>query len=257
MKKLILRLLGIFMIMMCLGGIFSLFVILWYADFQQGKVVVIIFFLLMIAGFGAAAFKCFKFVNHKNETEKNPKVTNSPCDRETHIEHEDISSITGMEINVLRQEVPQKILNDMRISYTRQQAINDMRIIDESLAIMERTSDIDTFLSRYETAMRCALTLEQAKKAGVAITLPDEGFSQSLINAKEKALSEVLYRSFDKELNEINKLKTERGKLIRIDKYQEKLKGMYEDIFESVAEDAYNDVIQKLEFLKNNTSNIT
>ncbi len=150
---------------------------------------------------------------------------------------------------VQRQEVPQQVLDGMRMAYTGQQALNDMRIIDESLAVMEKTADLDTFLSRYEIAMRCALTLEQAKKAGVPIALSD-GFSQTLIDAKNKALEGVLYRSFQKELNEINKLKTDNGKLNRINKYQNKLKSMYEDAFEFVAEDAYNDVMQKLDSLK-------
>lgn len=152
-------------------------------------------------------------------------------------------------VNVVRQEVPQKTLNDMRMAYTGQQAVNDMRIIDESLKIMETTSDIDTFLSRFETAMRYALTLEQSKKAGVPIALAD-GFSQSLANAKNEALKGVLYRSFQKELEEISKLKTESGKRNRINKYQEKLKGMYETEIQFNADEAYNDIMQKLEYLK-------
>lgn len=153
-------------------------------------------------------------------------------------------------VNIVRQEVPQKTLNDMRMAYTGQQIVNDMRIIDESLKIMETTSDIDTFLSRYETAMRCVLTLEQAKKAGQQIALPD-GYSQSLVSAKNKALVGMLYRSFKKELDEINKLKTESGKLNRINRYQEKLKSMYETEFEFVVDAAYSDIMQKLEYLKN------
>ena len=151
-------------------------------------------------------------------------------------------------------EVPQETLSAMRAAYTGQQAVNDMRIIDDSLQIMETTSDIDTFLSRYETAMRGALTLEQAKKAGVPIALA-EGFAQSLANAKEKALNGVLYRSFKKELSEIGKLKTESGKLNRINRYQEKLKSMYETEFEFVVDAAYSDIMQKLELLKNRLSN--
>lgn len=164
---------------------------------------------------------------------------------------EDKPSTPVLNVKFVQQEVPQEILNDMRTHYSMQQAANDMRIIDESLEIMENTPNIETFLSRYETAMERALTLEQAKKAGIPITLPDN-FSQSLLNAKAKALAGVLYRSFEKELNEINKLKTDNGKLNRINKYQEKLEGTYEDVFEFVAEDSYNDVMQQLENLKRN-----
>ncbi len=163
---------------------------------------------------------------------------------------ETIPTTDTIKVNIIQQEIPKEVLNSMKTSYTGQQAINDMRIIDESLAIMTKTSDIDTFLSRYDTAMRCVLTLEQAKKSGVPIALSDD-FAQSLTDAKNQGLKGVLYRSFKKELDEINKLKTEQGKLNRINKYEEKLKEMYEDVFEFVEENAYNDVIQKLEFLKN------
>lgn len=259
MKKFILLLIGIFMTIMCLAGIFSLSMLLRYADFQQGKIVVVIIFLLMIAGFGWSAFKCFKFVFRKKETTQNSKTVNYPVTEmpvqpvaDTHQQHNVTHFSHVMEANAVRQDMPQRSINNMRMSYTGQQAVNDMRIIDESLAIMEKTCNIDTFLSRYDMAMRCVLTLKQAKKAGIPIALQD-GFSQSLANAKGQLLASVLYRSFNKELSEIKKLKTEHGMLNRIDKYQEKLKGMYKDVFEFVAEDAYKDVLQKLDFLKNNS----
>ena len=76
---------------------------------------------------------------------------------------ETIPTTDTIKVNIIQQEISKEVLNSMKTSYTGQQAINDMRIIDESLAIMTKTSDIDTFLSRYDTAMRCVLTLEQAK----------------------------------------------------------------------------------------------
>lgn len=258
MKKFILLLVGVFMTIMCLTGIFSLSMLLQSANFQQGKAVVVVIFLLMIIGFGLLAIKCFKSVFHREEKKQHSKTITTPVTEiSTHSmteeapKCEDKSTTPVLDVNIVRPEAPQEILDNMRMYYTGQQASNDMRIINESLDIMEKTPDIDTFLSRYDTAMRCALTLEQAKRAGVPIALQD-GFSQSLVNAKNKALAEVLYRSFEKELSEIDKLKTENGKLNRINKYQEKLEGMYEDVFEFVAEDAYNDVMRKLEYLKNN-----
>ena len=258
MKKFILLLIASFMVIMCLGGIFSLSMFLHYADFQRGKPVVITICVLMIVVFGLLAIKCFKSVFQKKEVKQNYKATDIPATEtstqlatEGLLRHETKSTAPVLEVSIVQQKVPQDILNDMRINYTRQQAANDMRIIDESLAIMESTSDIDTFLSRYETAMRCAATLEQAREAGVPIASSDN-FSQSLVEAKNNALAGVLYRSFQKELDEISKLKTDKGKINRINKFQNKLEDMYADVFEFVAEDAYNDVIRKLEHLKNN-----
>lgn len=78
MKKLILLFLGLFMTMICLVGAFTLFVLLLYANFQQGKAVVTIISLLLIAGFGMAAFKCFKFVFHKYDTKQDSGTTDIP-----------------------------------------------------------------------------------------------------------------------------------------------------------------------------------
>lgn len=247
-KKLLLLVLGAFAGMMCLGGVLTLTDFLQDTDFQQGKTVVIIMFLLMIAGFGFTAFSCFKDIFSKGRMPKKEELINFPAE-EMQMPEPTPEPSPVVKVNIVRQEVPQETLNNMRMAYTGQQAVNDIRIVDESLAIMEKTSDIDTFLQRYETAMKCALTLEQAKKAGIAIALSD-GFSQSLVDIKEKALSDVLYRSFKKELDEINQLKTDKGKLNRINKYQEKLQGMYEDVFEFVADEAYGDIMQKLEQLK-------
>lgn len=251
MKKLILLLTGIIATVACIFVIISLSIILLYSEFKQGKLFVIIMFSLIIAGFGFTAFKCFKFAIYNKKTVQkleivNPLANNIP----TQPEEKAISSTPIINVNVMQQEVPQETLNNMKMSYSEQQAVNDMRIINESLTIIQETSDIDTFLSRYDTVMRCLLTLEQAKKAGISIALGD-GFSQSLANVKDKGLTEVLYRSFKKELDDINKLKTGQEKLNHINKYQKNLKEMYENVFEFVAEDAYNDVMQKIEHIKN------
>ncbi len=61
---------------MCMGGMFSLTVLLRYADFKQGKAIIIVIFLLMIAGFGMLSFKCFKSVFRKKGMPKSEKVVN-------------------------------------------------------------------------------------------------------------------------------------------------------------------------------------
>lgn len=246
------------MTILCLFGMFTLFVLLYFADFQRGKVTVITIFLSLIVLFGWIAFECYKYVFHQKKSEQKlgtvnyvPQKHTSPTTINERLTSSKTSSNPITQAKLVEQDVPQESLNDMRMTYTGAQAVNDMKIINESLEIMGKTSDIDTFLSRYEIAMKCALTLEQARKAGIPITLQD-GFSKSLVSAKNNALAEVLYRSFQKELNGLNELKTDRGKLNRINNYQEKLKGLYEDVFQFVAEDAYNDVMRKLDFLKNN-----
>lgn len=62
--------------LMCMGGIFNLTVLLRYADFKQGKAVITVIFLMMIAGFGFASFKCFKSVFHKEKILKKDETVN-------------------------------------------------------------------------------------------------------------------------------------------------------------------------------------
>ena len=244
-KMLLCKIAGVFLAIYSVGFFGAGIVILTSDDVKEGRIPIFMISIFIGILLALGARKLFRI------SRKPKKQLVAPQSVVKSVKPNSASKTVSMPITatVKRQEVPQEILSDMRASYTGAQALNDMRIIDESLAVMEKTSNIDIFLSRYDTAMRCALTLEKAKKAGTPIALPD-GFSQSLVNAKNKALEGVLYRSFQKELDEINKLKTDKGKLNRVNKYQEKLEGMYEDVFEFVAEDAYNDVLQKLELLK-------
>ncbi len=155
----------------------------------------------------------------------------------------------SIEVSVESSEVPKEILKDMRKSYTIQQASNDIRIARESLDIMENTENIDTFLSRYETAMQKVLTLLQAKQAGIPIKLEDN-FKETLISAKKEEFGRLLYRSWGKELEKIDSLKTNKGKLSRLNKYIEKIQEIYEDEIEYVADREYEDILSKAEKLK-------
>lgn len=249
------------MSIMCLSGIAVLVVLLKYADFQEGKGITVCICVFIIGNLGLIAYKCFRRALHmedivqvfqetvspKEEAVQNSMVEQSTAEAVSGLEPESVSVVEAE--NTLR-EMPEEILYNIRTTYTGQHAVNDMRIIKESLAVMEKTADIDTFLSRYKTAMRCVLTLEQAKKSGQQILLPD-GYSRALVSAKNKALSGMLYRSFKKELDELKKLKTDSGKVNRINRYQEKLRGIYETEIQFIADEAYSDIMQKSEFIKN------
>ena len=155
-----------------------------------------------------------------------------------------------IKVSFQQSPVPKDILDDMRVEYKNEQALNDLRIVQESIEVMNQTANIETFLSRYETAMRSALTLQQAQSAGISLNVP-ASLSESVIKAKEEGLSGVLMRSFSNEVKEINKLKTPKGKLNRIDNYVNKLEEYYEDEFELSAPDTYNEIMSKLKLMKN------
>lgn len=148
-----------------------------------------------------------------------------------------------------QEEVSGVPFSNMAGAYTGQKASNDIRIIQESLDIIEQTCDIDTFFSRYELAMRSALTLKQAKQAGVPIAVPDD-LADALVKVKQEQVGKVLERSFSREREEINKLKTKNGKLNRLERYKKKLEEYYDDEFEFNTPDNFNRIMASLDLLK-------
>ena len=124
-QKFILLLFSIFMTIMCLIGIFSLFMLLRYADFQQGKAVITIIFLLLITGFGIIAFKCFRHVFHKHKTEQDSTTKDFPV-LETSVSlssvPDDITaksehSAEYIEFKNTIQRVDEKLISDEEVPY--------------------------------------------------------------------------------------------------------------------------------------------
>ena len=118
----------------------------------------------------------------------------------------------------------------------------------ESLQLIQQTTNFDTFLSRLGLVQRSALTLLQAEKAGC------RGIQPGTREACEKALEVVesakvsfLYRSYIKETNEALQLKTSAGKRKRLEAYLSKLREHEADFMD--AEDAYKKAIYDTETL--------
>lgn len=145
-------------------------------------------------------------------------------------------------------DAPEETLQEMRQYYGAEQAQNDVRIMQESLQLIQQTTNFDTFLSRLGLVQRSALTLLQAEKAGC------RGIQPGTREACEKALEVVesakvsfLYRSYIKETNEALQLKTSAGKRKRLEAYLSKLREHEADFMD--AEDAYKKAIYDTETL--------
>lgn len=145
-------------------------------------------------------------------------------------------------------DAPEETLQEMRRNYTAVQAQEDARIMQESLQLIQQTTNFDTFLSRLGLVQRSALTLLQAEKAGC------RGIQPGTRDACEKALEAVksakvnfLYRSYIKETNEALQLKTPAGKRKRLEAYLSKLREHEADFMD--AEDAYKKAIYDTETL--------
>ncbi|MGK4115769.1 hypothetical protein AB0Y38_05705 [Lysinibacillus capsici] len=140
------------------------------------------------------------------------------------------------------REVPQEILRDMRTYYSSVQLENDMRILQESLDLMRNTKNIETFLSRSDLAQRTSLTIEQAIMAGIRVK---EKFplSKDILNLKIELLPKLLDESYLKIQHDASKLKTDKGKLGRYQKYLELLE---EQEYELDTSENYEDIIHDI-----------
>lgn len=146
-------------------------------------------------------------------------------------------------------EAPPEILTDMRKYYTASQAQDSIRIMNESFALAQKTTTIDTFLSRLKLARQHALTLLQANAAGCK-----GATTANIIEMCEHVMSQtwVLKENFLKNSSEraiisAQQLKTEAGKNNRLSSYLNTLRE-YETEFMDV-EDTYQTVIATIEKL--------
>ena len=139
---------------------------------------------------------------------------------------------------------PPEALASMRTAYCRSQTDNDIRILNDCINIMNSTSNLETFFSRYETAMQTALSLQMAKEAGITVNTT---ITPSYVSSLKSNADHVLETAYAKELNEINALKTPTGKRNRIDKFL-KLLSEYADEFEF--SDVYSHIVDELNMLK-------
>lgn len=147
-------------------------------------------------------------------------------------------------------EVPTETLRDMKKHYGTMQIQNDVRIMQESFQLVQKTTDFDTFFMRLELAQQKALTLLQAVQVGC------KGISnkQELVHGCESVLSNVqnakmvfLDNSYKKETASALQLKTKAGQYKRLAAYLERLKS-YENQFAD-AEEAYRQTVDALQGL--------
>ncbi|GEM_PF-6640424 len=98
---------------------------------------------------------------------------------------------------IIPNELPQHVIDDMRSSYTKENIQNDLRILQESLDIIEMTENIETFFSRCYVALRSVCTLEQAKKSGIHVEVSDD-LPELILDIKDKMKPIVLTKSYKK-----------------------------------------------------------
>ncbi|MFY0520924.1 hypothetical protein ACOMCU_24335 [Lysinibacillus sp. UGB7] len=157
----------------------------------------------------------------------------------------DVDFSIGPITDVTTREVPTEILRDMKMYYTSLQLENDLRILQESIELMRATKNIETFLSRSDLAQQTSLTIEQAIMAGILVKNRFAS-SRDILNLKIELLPILLENSYLKVKQDALKLKTDKGKIGRYQKYLELLEeqeydldisGNYEDIIHDIRQE--------------------
>lgn len=146
-------------------------------------------------------------------------------------------------------EVPAETLKDMRKCYSAMQAVDDTRIMQESLQLIQCTTDFDTFFSRLELLQRKAFTLLQAAQAKC------RGVNrENTVKACEKVLSSIknakvlfLHNSCTKEISSALQLKTKSGQYKRLERY---LANLYKYEYQFITvEDAFSGTVSMVKNL--------
>lgn len=183
-----------------------------------------------------------------NKFKNNNRVLNeSPNTRKS--EDHSISRIS-VEITT---EPPEEVLTEMKKSYSLMQSEGDIRILSDSVELIKSTKNLETFISRFELAQQKALTLEQALKAGINIPSKFTGYKE-LNEMKQIYAPKILRESYERVKRDALKLKTDKGRLNRLQKFYVFLEE--NDIFFEEFEE-YNEIINSLkdDIKKYSTSN--
>lgn len=155
--------------------------------------------------------------------------------------------LVTVKTELTRPEVPESTLRDMRRYYSKMQAENDARIMADSFKLCQQTLNYGTFFKRYELAQQKALNLLQAQQAKCRIDYRTIKAANSVVSTGYALKIDFLERIYTQEVAAAQRLKTQKGIDNRLQNFIDELQ-QYETDF-MVVEDAYNDVIQRVQAL--------
>ncbi len=204
-------------------------------------------FASSLFGFLVLGIKHFIKGNPKNQSSKedsSPKIVEPEPQIEKNTDScQDVSSLSA----------PDEVLSSMRKVFTSSNAQNCERIVEESLDIMRRTNNLDTFFSRSELAMQNALTLRQAEQAGVPDVHNTYEICQTVFETIQKKKLLALDSSFQSEKEKISELVNPQTKIKHWEQYLElldKYMDEYNAEYSSEYLDIYSSVKNEIRDLK-------
>lgn len=149
-------------------------------------------------------------------------------------------------VSISTSSAPENVLRSMRNSYTAIQFEGDLRIFQDCVDLIQKTTNLDTFFSRYELGMQKALTMRQAEQAKFPGAENGQLLVDSFIQIAGIQRERVLTDSFEQEKIKIEALSTPRGRRNRWEKYLALLQE-HETDFDVDCPHVYSAVVQYVE----------
>ena len=152
--------------------------------------------------------------------------------------------VTPSIIPIITPNVPPKeVLKMMRKSYSKLQYQQDMGILRDCINILKTTTNFETFFERLDLGWRTVLTIQQAEQAKVKGVKNTKRLVDSFSGTSEATKVLLIHTAYAKEIESANKLKTEKGRQARMQKFHELLT-QYHDELEFV--DGYEEILNLL-----------
>lgn len=189
---------GIFFLLGTLGGIISCFML------PTNELIFTVPFTIILLLIGILILR----ISLKNHNRRQSPKSNTPT------------------LTTFSSSVPQSTLTAMKETYTATQINRDIQILKDSVRLINSTSSLETFFSRYELALKKIMSLEQAKQAGIKVST---AITSDYVMSIRRRADEVLTLEYQKELKAIETLKTISGKKNRIDRFISKISEFYDE----------------------------
>lgn len=101
---------------------------------------------------------------------------------------------------------------------------NEIRIVQESAHLIDNSNNIDTVISRLQFIPEHIQYLKELERKGLYDSVPTASdYYNQYIMLKDKCIQSAIIRNYQDVLDKANKLKTDSGRINRINKYFDKL----------------------------------
>lgn len=140
-------------------------------------------------------------------------------------------------------DVPEEILDDMKVHTSIVDVDNTVRILNDCVKIVKASKNIDVVMSRLELAQRHSYFLKQLEMVKKYKGKPTaDNYLNLFVGSADGIIIGAIQRSYEDMMEKSSLLKTESGKQNRIDKYFNSLEE-YDHIFSETVKD-YIDILK-------------